>query len=113
MLALKSLVTFAALAIFSATAAPAPGPDAAPEAAPSPDSGDFVTAVAIPEDSVSIQAHPGEGCVRMCQDHYFGGTCYTFCTNDGQCATLSGGVNDWASSLEVVNWPAWTCTYYQ
>lgn len=83
MLNLKSLVIFAAMAVFSATAAPAPA--SVPEAASSPASGDFVTAVAIPQDSFSIAAHPGQGCVKLCQDHYFRGTCYTFCTNDGQC----------------------------
>ncbi|KAM7216527.1 hypothetical protein V8F06_008055 [Rhypophila decipiens] len=111
MLTLKSLVTLAAMVVISATAAPAPAPE--PEAAPSPASGDFVIAVAVPEDSFSIAAHPGEGCVKLCQDHYFQGTCYTICTNDGQCATLSGGLNDWTSSIDVVNWPAWECTFYQ
>ncbi|KAM7201667.1 hypothetical protein V8F33_003216 [Rhypophila sp. PSN 637] len=108
---LKSLVTFAAIAVFSATASPAPSPQ------PEPSNGDIVVVAKAEEESlVKLKARqdPNVGCVKLCADHYFQGACYTFCTNNNQCANLGGGFNDWVSSLEVQsNHASWTCTYYE
>ncbi|KAM7222716.1 hypothetical protein V8F06_001903 [Rhypophila decipiens] len=110
---LKSLVTFAAMAVFSATASPAPSPQ------PEPSNGDVAVvaeALAVEESLLKIKARqdPNIGCVRMCADHFFQGDCFTFCTHNNQCANMGGGFNDWVSSLEVTsNHVSWTCTYYE
>ncbi|KAM7196716.1 hypothetical protein V8F20_006909 [Naviculisporaceae sp. PSN 640] len=112
MVALKSLLTFATMAIFSASAAPS-----VPEPSPTPNGSadDPPVALARPIKDVGardLEARQSVGCVLMCADHFFQGACYEFCTNNSQCANLGGGFNDWTSSLRTTT-SGWTCAYYE
>ncbi|KAM7196719.1 hypothetical protein V8F20_006912 [Naviculisporaceae sp. PSN 640] len=96
MVANKFLVSFLAVAVFTVSAAPSP--------------------IARPVSNTEVEgrdihARDGEGCVKLCADHYLQGGCYTLCGGDNQCMLLTG-FNDQVSSLEVQT-AGWTCTYYE
>lgn len=80
----KALVTFAAIAVSSARAAPAAAP--ASDSITTGSVTDIIAAMAETHPLIKgRQTGVNEGCVEMCEHIQFGGECWTLCTNDNQC----------------------------
>ncbi|KAM7207802.1 hypothetical protein V8F20_001844 [Naviculisporaceae sp. PSN 640] len=83
---LKSLVAFGAMAVFSSVSAAPAG---------------------------ALEDRQVQACAYLCGDHFFQGTCLTFCTQHDQCANFGTGFNDWISSIRVPNAPQVSCVFYE
>lgn len=77
MLTLRSLITFAAVAIFSATAAPTAEPEASTD----------IAQAFIPSSEKELEARQGtHAFVKFCEHINWGGTCFTIGVTNGVCS---------------------------
>ncbi|KAM7188272.1 hypothetical protein V8F20_010649 [Naviculisporaceae sp. PSN 640] len=90
MFTLKSLVSFASMAILSATAAPA----------------------VIPTEG-ALQSRQDYAWAKFCEHPEFTGECITLGVTNNICTILPDHFNDRASSVENLSRPSWSCTWYE